>query len=135
MRADMLRLLPLLLALLAGCGPRAVRVVMNAENNSGQSGVAVLTALGSAKTQVDLDVAASNDTRPQPAHIHEGRCGEIGAVKAGLTSLAPDPKKEGRFTSSTQVAVGLDELTAGTFAINAHDVRDFSLYVSCGQIH
>lgn len=132
----MIRRLPALLVLTASaCGPQPLRVVMNAENNSGQSGFAVLTALSASKTRVEIDVAASNDSRPQPAHVHEGRCGEIGAIKAGLTNLAPDAKKPGRFTSTTEIDVGLDTLEKGTFAINAHDVRDFSLYITCGQIH
>ncbi|MBL8941204.1 MAG: CHRD domain-containing protein [Archangium sp.] len=132
----MIRRLPALLVLTASaCGPQPLRVVMNAENNSGQSGFAMLTALSASKTRVEIDVAASNDSRPQPAHVHEGRCGEIGAIKAGLTNLAPDAKKPGRFTSTTEIDVGLDTLEKGTFAINAHDVRDFSLYITCGQIH
>ncbi|MBM4777821.1 MAG: CHRD domain-containing protein [Archangiaceae bacterium] len=132
----MIRRLPALLLLTASaCGPQPLRVVMNAENNSGQSGFAVLTALSSSKTRVEIDVAASNDPRPQPAHVHEGRCGEIGGIKAGLANLAPDAKKPGRFTSTTEIDVGLDTLEKGTFAINAHDVRDFSLYITCGQVH
>lgn len=132
----MLRGLPALLVLVASaCGPQPLRVVMNAENNSGQSGFAVLTPLSASKTRVEIDVAASNDSRPQPAHVHDGRCGEIGAIKAGLTNLAPDAKKPGRFTSTTEIDVALDTLEKGTFAINAHDVRDFSLYITCGQIH
>lgn len=127
--------LPALLVVLASaCGPQSLRIVMNAENNSGQSGFAVLTPLSSSMTRVEIDVAASNDSRPQPAHVHDGRCGEIGGVKAGLASLAPDAQKPGRFTSTTEIDVGLDVMLKGTFAINAHDVRDFSLYIACGQI-
>ncbi len=132
----MIRGLPVLLVLVASaCGPQPFRVVMNAENNSGQSGFAVLTALSASKTRVEIDVAASNDSRPQPAHVHEGRCGEIGTIKAGLANLAPDAKRPDRFTSTTEIDLGLDAMLKGTFAINAHDVRDFSLYITCGQVH
>ncbi len=125
----------LLVVFASACGPQSLRVVMNAENNSGQSGFAVLTALSASKTRVEIDIAASNDSRPQPAHVHDGRCGEIGAIKSGLANLAPDPKKAGRFTSSTEIDLGLDALQKGSFAINVHDVRDFSLYISCGQVN
>lgn len=128
------RLASLTLLVLAACGPQSVRVVMNAENNSGQSGLATLTALSAARTRVDLEIGPSNDPRAQAAHVHEGRCGQIGPVKAGLTELGADAKKGGRFTSSTEIAVGLAELQRGEFAINVHDARDFSLYVSCGEI-
>lgn len=125
----------LLVVFASACGPQSVRIVMNAENNSGQSGFAVLTALSGSKTRVEIDVSASNDSRPQPAHVHDGRCGEIGAVKAGLANLAPDAKKPGRFTSTTEIDLGFEVLQQGTYAINAHDVRDFSLYITCGQVH
>lgn len=127
------RLVSLSLLTLAACGPQSARVVMNAENNSGQSGFATLTSLGATKTRVDLDIAAPNDNRPQAAHVHDGRCGQIGAIKAGLTDLKADAMKTGRYTSSTEIAMGLTELQKGEFAINVHDARDFSLYVSCGE--
>ncbi len=130
----MLRL-ALSLVLFAACGPRTVRVVMDEENNSGQKGFAVLTALAGTSTRVEVDIGASNDARPQPAHIHLGRCGEIGAIKAGLSALSPDPKRADHFISSTEVSLGLDDLMKDSYVINVHDVRDLSLYVSCGKIH
>lgn len=120
-------------SVLMGCGPRAERIVMNAENNSGQSGFAVLTELGGARVRVELDIAPSNDPREQIAHIHQGRCGEIGVIDAQLTNLALDATTK-RFTSTTEVSRTLMTLLNGSYAINVHDARDFSLYVSCGQI-
>ncbi|MCU0699041.1 MAG: hypothetical protein MUC96_21260 [Myxococcaceae bacterium] len=117
-----------------GCGPQTQRIVMKAENNSGQSGFAVLTALSPSSTRIDLDLAASNDPRPQPGHVHEGRCGEIGAIRAGLASVAPSPTKPERFVSSTEVSLGFEQLLSGTYAINVHDARDLSLYISCGDL-
>ncbi|MBE2248592.1 MAG: CHRD domain-containing protein [Myxococcus sp.] len=122
------------LLVFSACGPNQKRVVMGAENNSGQSGFAVLTALSGGRTRVEVDLLPSNDPRAQPAHIHEGRCGEIGGIKAGLTDLAPTPAKGGHFFSTTEVAVSLEALLVGPFAINVHDARDFSLYISCGQL-
>jgi hypothetical protein len=100
-----------------GCGPQSSRVVMNAENNSGQ-----------------FDLAASNDPAPQQAHVHEGRCGELGPIRVNLMPLTPASGRAGRLTSTSTADLGLEELTAGTFVINVHDSRDFSLYVSCGAL-
>lgn len=127
-------LVPLALVGLAACGPRVERVVMNAENNSGQSGIAVLTALSASRTRVEIDIGPSNDSRPQAAHVHEGLCGQIGPIKAGLKDVAPNAAKGGRFTSTSDIEVGLDALFKGEFAVNVHDARDFSLYTSCGQL-
>ena len=118
----------------AACGPSTHRVVMNAENNSGQSGFAVLTPLSGGKTRVELDILPGNDPRKVAAHVHDGRCGEIGAIKAGLTDLEPNAAANGHFTSTSEIALALDAMLKGTFAINVHDARDFSLYVSCGEI-
>ncbi len=129
------RLVLLIVASLsAACGPAAHRVVMNAENNSGQSGFAVLTPLSGGKTRVELDILPGNDPRKVAAHVHDGRCGEIGAIKAGLTDLEPNAAANGHFTSTSEISLTLDAMLKGTFAINVHDARDFSLYVSCGEI-
>ncbi len=120
-------------ALAAACGPRTYTVVMNPENNSGQSGTAVLTELSKTKTRIEVSLKASDDPRPQLMHVHTNHCGEIGPVKFGLTSVTPDPKNPRKATSSTDIELSFDELRKGPYAINAHDVRDFSLYVACGN--
>jgi hypothetical protein len=122
--------LPFVLA----CGPRTHRVLMAAENNSAQSGFAILTALSAGETKVELDIASSDDARPQPAHVHDGRCGEIGVIRAPLAPLQADARRSDRFVSTTEIGIGLEQLLKGPYAINVHDVRDLSLYVSCGQI-
>lgn len=127
-------ILVVVVSLCAACGPMAHRVVMSAENNSGQSGFALLTPLSGARTRVELDVLPGNDPRKIAAHVHDGRCGEIGAIKAGLTDLEANAAPNGHFTSTTEISLALDAMLKGTFAINLHDARDFSLYVSCGEI-
>lgn len=123
-----------LAALSSACGPSTHRVVMNAENNSGQSGFALLTPVSGGRTRVELDILPGNDPRPVAAHVHDGRCGEIGAIKAPLTDLNPNAAANGHFTSTTEIGLALDAMLKGTFAINVHDARDFSLYVSCGDL-
>lgn len=124
----------LLALVLSACGPQSLRVVMNAENNSGQDGFATLTATGKGESRIELDISAGLETRPQAAHVHEGRCGEIGVVKVGLTSLVPDTARPDRIISTTEASIDLETLQKGTFAINVHHPRDHSLYISCGEV-
>ncbi|MDP3231253.1 MAG: CHRD domain-containing protein [Myxococcales bacterium] len=131
----MLRLMLLVVvSLSAACGPASHRVVMSAENNSGQSGFALLTPLSGGRTRVELDILPGNDPRKMAAHVHDGRCGEIGGIAAGLKDLESNTAANGHFTSTTEIALSLDAMLKGTYAINVHDARDFSLYVSCGEI-
>jgi hypothetical protein len=125
----------LLLPLLAACGPNEVRVTMNPDNNSGQSGFAVLTQAGPKKLVVVIETSAPDFSSEQRAHIHVGTCGEIGEIRAGLTNLKELADKPGRFGSTTTVeSLGLDDLSTGEWAINVHDARDNAVYTSCGEI-
>ena len=46
------------------------------------------------------------------------------------------PKTDGGFAaSSSDVDLTMKEITTGDWVINVHDAQDFSLYVSCGNIH
>ena len=125
--------LGLVVAALPACGPRTLKVVMNAENNSGQGGMATLTE-GKNKTHVELVIGKSDDPRPQPVHIHTGHCGEIGPKTYDLTMLQATAADPLHFTSVSDVEVTLDALLKTPYSINAHDVRDFALYVSCGNL-
>jgi hypothetical protein len=126
--------------LFAACAPQQVTVVMNAQNNSGQSGVATLTDLGGT-TRVVIRIRPSEFGEKQPAHLHNGRCGEIGPRQdlsargktIGLPSLAPSDGGDG--ASSADVDLTMKEITNGDWVINVHDALDFSLYVSCGNIN
>src|SRR4029453_281142 len=53
----------------------AVTVHLEAENNSGQSGTAILTDLGNGQTKIEIDVAGEPAGASQPMHVHEGQCG------------------------------------------------------------
>lgn len=132
------------------CSPAQVTVVMNAQNNSGQSGTATLTDLGGS-TRVVILIKRSEFGEAQPTHLHNGRCGEIGprqdksaSGSIGLSSVTPAdpsmmdgvPATDGGFgASSSEVALTLKEITNGDWVINVHDALDFALYVSCGNIN
>jgi hypothetical protein len=148
----MIRLAALTPALfLLACAPAQVTVVMNAQNNSGQSGTATLTDLGGT-TRVVILIRQSEFGEKQPVHLHNGRCGEIGPRQdvssrnktIGLASMEPAnpatmtgvPATDGGFAgSSSEVDLTIKEITDGDWVINVHDALDFSLYVSCGNIN
>ena len=112
-------------------GSRTLTVVMNAENNSGQHGVATLSEV-SGGTRVIVDVSAGPDTRSQLMHIHPGTCGEIGAIFRGLSPLTL--QADGGMHSDTTVDAGFDDIAGSAHAINAHFPDDFSLYTTCGNV-
>src|SRR5579872_5670797 len=59
-----------------------VTVVMNAENGSGESGTATLTAMPGNRVRVNIGLKGENATGKQPANVHAGTCAKPGAVKA-----------------------------------------------------
>lgn len=123
----------ILVTSLAGCAQlpgyhKNMKVDLNAQNQSNESGTATLTAMGE-QTKVEIDLSNAPSGTPQPAHIHEGTC----------DNLAPKPKwplssvKNGK--SSTTVPVSLDKLRSGQYAINVHkSADDLKTYVACGNI-
>lgn len=119
--------------LTSACGPAKLEVTMKSDNNSGQVGFATLESLGEKGMRVIIEttVPITGDA-PQQAHIHDGTCGEIGIIRAGLSRLEKLGDK--RFGSTTDVALTFDDLKTGPFAINAHDASDPSVYVSCGEV-
>jgi hypothetical protein len=110
----------------AATGP--ITVTMNAQNASGEDGTATLTQMPDG---VQVVVSVKNaPAAAQPAHIHPGTCAKLNpAPQYPLTSLANG-------TSTTVVkGVTLDQLLAGSFAINVHkSTSDLATYVSCGDI-
>ena len=131
-----LRLPCLLLVVTAACGPRELRVTMNSDNNSGQTGFAVITDRGAKAITVTVETSTPDYQAPQNAHIHKGNCGEVGE-KVGyllpLDSLADRPDRYGS-TTKDLTTVTFAMLSAGEWIINVHDARDNGVYVSCGEI-
>lgn len=104
-----------------------VTVPLAAENNSGQTGTATLTAMGD-QTQVVINVPAGPGGTPQPAHIHDGTCAAPGKVVWPLTNVV-----DGK--STTMVNAKLADIATGGFLINIHkSAAEVSVYTSCGQV-
>ncbi len=131
----MTRILGLVLAvggLLAGIGlgyaAGPVTIQLTPQNNSGESGTAVLTEVG-AKTKVVVAVNGAPAGVGQPMHIHKGTCANLDPAPAfGLTTLTAGK-------SETTVDVPLTNLQQGGYAINGHkSAQDAKTYVFCGNI-
>lgn len=106
-----------------------VKVLLDAENSSGETGTATLADLGNGKTMVGVEINGEPDGASQPMHIHVGQCGPtLGKVAFPLTNL-----EKGK--SSTTIDTALDALMTGGFAINGHkSAQEISVYTFCGNI-
>lgn len=129
------------LLLVTGCGPKVVKVTMNADNNSGQKGFAEITDLDPKGVRVLVETSSPEFHDPDPtkdlqkAHIHMGNCGEVGGKVGFLNPLRPLEGKPGRVGSTTDLEMfKFTALETGEWIINVHDQRDDQIYVSCGEI-
>lgn len=104
-------------------------LVLNEQNNSGESGTATLTDLGDGTTRVDVTVQNEPAGASQPMHIHQGTCANLNTAPAfPLNNLE-------KGTSSTVVTTTLQALLASPYAINGHkSAAEISVYVFCGDI-
>ncbi|MGH9194697.1 MAG: hypothetical protein ACRD1T_03035, partial [Acidimicrobiia bacterium] len=67
---------------------QTITIQMSAENNSGLSGEATLSATDDDKTKIVISLQNS-PSGPQPVHIHKGTCANLNPTpEYGLTSLA-----------------------------------------------
>jgi plastocyanin len=107
----------------------SVTLALEAQNDSGQSGLATLTARGT-MTEI-VAFLSPGPMESELIHIHSGQCGDdtLGEVVHDLTSFV------GGFgpTVST-VDAPLNSVQTGNFAINSHQTGDPSVYTACGNI-
>jgi LPXTG-motif cell wall-anchored protein len=104
---------------------QSITINLSPQNNSGQTGTAVLTAEGAGTKVV---VTLSNAAGPHPAHIHSGSCPTPGAVVFPLTSVT-----NGR--SETTVAASIADILKAPHAINIHkSPQEIPVYTSCGNV-
>jgi hypothetical protein len=104
-----------------------ITVQLGPQNNSGESGTAVLTDAGP-KTKVVIEVKGAPAGVGQPVHVHKGTCAQLDAKPAfGLTTLT-----NGK--SETTIDVPIGDLRKG-YAINGHkSAQESSVYVFCGNV-
>jgi hypothetical protein len=108
-------------------GGDAVEIALGAQNNSGQTGKAVLRAAGD-ETVVTVTVTPSAEGATQPIHIHAGTCATLGRVEFPLTAMVDG-------ISVTTVKAKLSDILSQTRAINVHkSTTQASIYTSCGDL-
>jgi len=98
------------------------------QNNSGQSGTAVLEETDG-RLQVTLTIVGNKSDVSQPAHIHVGNCPTPGAVKYPLMNVTDGSS----FTILDLTMADLAEM--GDLAINVHkSAAEAGIYTSCGDL-
>ena len=123
---------------LAGCGSDdddeasgdEVTVELSEVDGSGQTGTATLTSEGE-MTLVSIQIDGDPVSESQPAHVHEGSCGdELNPEPLyGLPNVA-DGSSEASVEASVDTLTGDDD-----YAINLHmSDDDLETYTSCGNI-
>ncbi|MBI4099781.1 hypothetical protein HY440_02120 [Candidatus Microgenomates bacterium] len=107
------------------------KVILKEQNNSGEAGVALLTAEGG-KTRVILTIVAApgaSASASQPAHIHIGACPTPGPVKYPLSNVVGG-------VSDTVIDTTIDNLKSLLpLSINVHkSATEIGTYVACGDL-
>ncbi len=105
----------------------SLTVVLDEQNDSGQSGTATLTE-EDGQVNVLIELGVPSDVE-QPAHIHMGACPDVGDVVYPLANVADG-------VSETIVGVDLATLMSELpLAINVHkSSAESSVYTSCGDL-
>lgn len=122
-------LIALLLTASMVAAQQSITITLSQQNNSGESGTATLTAVGTNQTRVVIQLKGAPANVAQPAHIHEGTCANLNPVpKYPLNNVVNG-------MSDTTVNVALSDLLAKPFAINVHkSAQEIQTYVACGNI-
>lgn len=103
---------------------------LGAINESGISGTANLREEGG-NVIVTLTVTGGDPNVPMPAHIHDGECPGVGAVRHAL-----EPVVNGASVTSL-AGITLSTLSAEMpLAINVHkSATEAAVYVACGSVN
>jgi hypothetical protein len=102
-----------------------ITIDMQEIDGSGQSGTANITSDGD-QVIVSIEIDPGPDGEPQPVHIHEGNCRDLGDVAFPLEDVVDG-------VSESTADVSLSELISGDYAINVHLSEDqMDVYVACG---
>ncbi|MEK7622102.1 MAG: hypothetical protein AAB415_02890 [Patescibacteria group bacterium] len=108
--------------------PSPVTVTLATQNQSGETGQALLTEVDG-QVKVVMNITDTPLGVAQPAHIHRGSCTTVGEVLYTLS-----PVTEG--VSETTITATLLALKSSLpLAINVHkSVAEIGTYVACGDI-
>jgi hypothetical protein len=146
MKGAAVAVLPLLAFVAVGCGdddvqnrigiegPAQIRIDLEQQNASGEFGTVVLFPLPNRRTRVAIELSGMPREGTQPAQIHEGTCDDLDPKAA--YSLRPVREQSNGFGRSvTQIQAGLEELEAGSHAVNVQrSVQAPGRSVACADI-
>ena len=111
-----------------GSSEKSIEVPLLELNDSGQSGTATLRVTSGDTTLVTLRVSEW-PRDPQPVHIHDGTCENLGGIAHRLKDINFGDSE------TPNMNVKLDDLRTGNFAINIHDsLTSPEIYTACGNI-
>ena len=97
------------------------------QNGSGQSGTATFISIDGNRTRIVLQLTNPPGV-PQPAHVHNGSCDDLGDPLVALTSV-----EDGR--SETEAEMSLERLAQGDLLIHAHKSdAEYEVSVACAPI-
>ncbi|MCH8986716.1 hypothetical protein IIA94_00915 [Patescibacteria group bacterium] len=105
-----------------------VEVNLQEQNESGESGTAVITEVGG-RIRVVLSLTGAPEDVVQPAHIHMNSCANLGGVEYPLEFPTNG-------SSETMLEISMAELQAGLpLSVNVHkSPEEAGVYVACGNI-
>ena len=105
-----------------------VSITLDEQNNSGESGSAILKE-ENGQTTITINLTGFTKDVPQPAHIHAGSCPGVGNVKYPLTNVVNGQ-------SITTISATLAQLKQQLpLAINIHKSQSaIDTYTSCGKL-
>lgn len=108
--------------------PETFSVVLESQNNSGESGIAVFEAVGD-KTKVKINLVGFQPGVEQPAHFHGGTCEYPVLEKYDINNVM-----NGK--SETIVDVKLKDLLNDLpLVLNIHkSIEEDTIYTSCAEI-
>jgi hypothetical protein len=114
-------------AIAPAAGQDTITIDMQEVDDSGQSGQANITSDGD-QVQISIEIDPGPDGEPQPVHIHEGDCRDLGDVAYPLEDVVDG-------VSESTADVSINELISGEYAINVHLSEDeMDVYVACGTL-
>jgi hypothetical protein len=98
---------------------------MQEVDESGQSGSADITSDGD-QVVVSIEIEAGPDGEPQPAHIHDGTCRDLGDVAYPLEDVVDG-------VSESSADVSMADIIGNAYAIAVHLSEDeMDVIVACG---
>lgn len=103
-------------------------LLLATQNDSAQTGTAVITDIGNGKTRVTIRISNPPQNGVQPAHIHSSLCETIGGVLHSLNNVV------GGYSETVLLVPYATIMTQTPFSINVHkSSSDLATSVACGD--